>query len=398
MNQQNPAPISAPANRFRLAVIALAVIAAGFAAFAAYRHEMGAERTDDAYVDGNAVLVTAQVGGTVTGFNADTTDHVQAGATLVTLNPADVDIAFDRAKAALAKATRQVRMQFSQVDQGRSEIDVRQNDVRKAEADLSRRSQLAESGAVSREEVSHAAEALDNAKANLATAQQALAQRVAMVDGTSLQTHPDVVAAANHLRDAYLAKVRTQVMAPVSGTVTRRSVQLGERITPGAALMTIVPLDAVWVNANFKESQLDGVRIGQVVRLTSDLYGSAVSYRGTVSGIDAGTGSAFSVLPAQNATGNWIKVTQRVPVRIALDPAEIARHPLRVGLSMHAAIETHDNAGTSTPPVTGAPKAYNTAVFDHELHDADAMVEAVIRANAAQAPAAQGHPARRRTL
>ncbi len=354
-------------------------VALAIAAGAWYLQQAGTERTDDAYVDGNAVLVTSQVGGTVTSIAADNTDHVEAGAIMVTLNPADKDVDLERAKAALAKATRQVRTQFSQVDQSQSELDVRRNDVRKAEADLSRRAQLASSGAVSQEEVSHAQDALANAKAAEAAAQQALAQRSAMVDSTSLRNHPDVVAAASNLRDAYLAAMRTRIVAPVTGTVTRRSVQLGERINAGAALMTVVPLNALWVNANLKESQLQHVRLGQSVELSSDLYGSGVTYRGTVIGFDAGTGSAFSVLPAQNATGNWIKVTQRVPVRIAIDPAEVERHPLRLGLSMHVSIQSGQSVAADKQ--TPAHDLYTTMVFDNELRNADALVDSVIRQN-----------------
>jgi len=366
-------------KRANFALVGVVGVGLAIAAGAWYFQQAGTERTDDAYVDGNAVLVTSQVGGTVTSITADNTDHVQAGAILVTLNPADKDVDLERAKAALAKATRQVRTQFSQVDQSESELDVRRNDVRKAEADLSRRAQLASSGAVSQEEVSHAQDALANAKAAEAAAQQALAQRSAMVDSTSLRTHPDVVAAASNLRDAYLAAMRTRIVAPVTGTVTRRSVQLGERINPGAPLMTVVPLNALWVNANLKESQLQHVRLGQSVELSSDLYGSSVTYRGTVIGFDAGTGSAFAVLPAQNATGNWIKVTQRVPVRIAIDPAELERHPLRLGLSMHVAIQSSQAVAADKPPSTH--DLYTTTVFDNELRNADALVDSVIRQN-----------------
>lgn len=354
--------------------VALAVVAGAW-----YVEQANTERTDDAYVDGNAVLVTSQVGGTVTSIAADNTDHVLAGAVLVTLNPADRDVDLERAKAALAKATRQVRAQFSQVDQSHAELALRQNDVRKAKADLYRRTQLATSGAVSQEEINHAQEALANAKAAEDAAQQALVQRTAMVDSSSLRKHPDVVAAASNLCDAYLAAMRTRIVAPVSGTVTRRSVQLGERINAGAALMTVVPLNALWVNANLKESQLRHIRLGQAVELTSDLYGSAVTYRGTVTGFDAGTGSAFAVLPAQNATGNWIKITQRVPVRIAIDPAEVEQHPLRLGLSMHVSIQSGQTVSADRPSPTS--KLYSTTVFDDELQNADALVDSVIRQN-----------------
>jgi len=365
-----------------LVAVAIVVAAAWF-----YAWQAEAERTEDAYVDGNAVLVTAQVGGTVTGIDADNTDQIGAGQLLVTLNPADREVEFERAQAALAKATRMVRSQYSQVQQSMAEVDARRNEVQKAQRDLTRRESLAASGAVSREEVSHAQEALTNAQAALAAAGQALQQHRALTDDTTLRNHPDVVGAASNLRDAYLAKVRTHILAPVGGTVTRRSVQLGQRINPGAALMTVVPLDALWVNANFKESQLAHLHQGQAALLTADVYGRAVTYHGTVLGLDAGTGSAFAVLPAQNATGNWIKVTQRVPVRIALDAAEVRQNPLRIGLSMHVRVDTHSTPAAVTP-VTPEPGA-RTAVFEAELQGADEIVERVIRGNAGVAVAAR---------
>jgi len=385
-----------PKRPAHVALAGVVGVALTIAAGAWALQQADAERTDDAYVDGNAVLVTAQVGGTVTSIAADNTDHVQAGAVLVALNPADRDVDLERAQAALAKATRLVRAQFAQVDQGRSELEGRRNDVRKAQADLSRRAQLAASGAVSQEEINHAQEALANAQAAEEAARQALAQRAAMVDSSSLRDHPDVVAAASNLRDAYLAATRTRIVAPVSGTVTRRSVQLGERIGAGAALMTVVPLDALWVNANFKESQRQRIHLGQAVELTSDLYGSGIAYRGRVIGLDAGTGSAFAVLPAQNATGNWIKVTQRVPVRIAIDPAEVDRHPLRLGLSMHVSIRSAQAVATDQP---GAPHdLYSTRVFDDELRHADALVDSVIRRNGGAPQAAAARAATRGTM
>ncbi|EHD19984.1 MULTISPECIES: efflux RND transporter periplasmic adaptor subunit [Brenneria] len=342
------------------------------------------ERTEDAYVDGNVVQVTAQISGTVTAIAADNTDHVKAGAPLVTLNPVDQEVQFERARTELAKATRMARTQYSQVRQLQAEVAQRQNDVQKATTDLARRTRLAASGAVSREEISHAEDVLKNAQAALTAVDQSLAQRRAMVDGTDLRTHPDVLAAATNLRDAYIARARTAIPSPVDGTVAKRSVQLGQRINPGVALMSVVPLDQLWVNANFKESQLEHLRIGQPAELTADIYGRSVVYHGKIVGLDAGTGSAFALLPAQNATGNWIKVTQRVPVRIALDPQEIARQPLRIGLSMRVSVNTQDRSGEMIRKDIEPGFVYQTEVYNHELQDADAIVEAVIRDNEGQ--------------
>jgi membrane fusion protein (multidrug efflux system) len=382
----NTSPVTEPVTRkapvwprlLLILVIALLVVALG----GWYVLKQGTETTDDAYVDGNIVQVTSQVSGTVTVINVDNTDHVDTNSSLVTLNAVDAEIQYERAKSNLARAVRQARTQYYQVQQLQAEVNQRQNDVRKAQDDVRRRNQLASSGAVSREEISHAEEVLKNAVAGLEGTRHALAVRLAMVDNTTLRTHPDVLVAASNLRDAYISLHRTQVYSPTSGIVTKRSVQVGQRISPGVALMSVVPMDQVWVNANFKESQLEHLRIGQSVHLSADAYSRRVDFHGTVVGLDAGTGSAFSLMPAQNATGNWIKVTQRVPVRIALQPEEVAQNPLRLGLSMRVSVDTSDTSGpvlnTRTPP----QPAYSTDIFDNELKDANDIVEQVISANA----------------
>jgi membrane fusion protein (multidrug efflux system) len=347
-----------------------------------YITRQGTESTDDAYVDGNIVQVTSQVSGTVTVIGADNTDHVDARSPLVTLNPVDAEIQYERAKSNLARAVRQARTQYYQVQQLEAEVDQRQNDVRKAQDDVRRRTQLSASGAVSREEISHAQEILKNAVAGLEGTKHALAVRLAMVDNTTLRTHPDVLVAASNLRDAYISLHRTQIYSPTSGLVTKRSVQVGQRINPGVALMSVVPIDQIWVNANFKESQLEDLRIGQPVQLSADAYSRNIVFHGTIVGLDAGTGSAFSLMPAQNATGNWIKVTQRVPVRIALKAEEIAEHPLRLGLSMRVSVNTTDTNGEVLNTVAPPKAAYNTDIFNNELKDANDVVEQVIAANA----------------
>lgn len=363
------------------APVILLLVATGFVW---YFLQSSTERTEDAYVDGNIVQVTSQISGTVTSISADNTDHVTAGTTLVTLNPVDQEVRFERARTELAKATRIARTQYSQVQQLQSEVAQRQNDVQKARSDLARRSGLAASGAVSREEISHAEDVFKNAQDALNASKQSLQQRLAMVDGTQLRTHQDVLAAAANLRDAFIARTRTTIPSPVEGTIAKRSVQLGQRINPGVSLMSVIPLNQLWVNANFKESQLEHLRIGQPAELTTDVYGSSVVYHGRIIGLDAGTGSAFSLMPAQNATGNWIKVTQRVPVRIALDPQEISRQPLRIGLSMHVAVNTEDRKGKTVRADAAPEFVYKTEVYNKELQDADAIVEAVIRENEGQ--------------
>ncbi|EJM17010.1 multidrug resistance efflux pump [Pseudomonas sp. GM18] len=347
----------------------------------AYLLRLDSESTDDAYVDGNVVQVTSQVSGTVTAIGADNTDHVDTNSPLVTLNAVDAEIQYERATSNLARAVRQARTQYYQVQQLQAEVDQRQNDVRKAQEDVRRRNQLAASGAVSREEISHTADILKNAIAGLEGTKHALAVRLAMVDDTTLRTHPDVLVAASNLRDAYIALHRTQIYSPVAGVITKRTVQVGQKINPGVALMSVVPGDQVWVNANFKESQIEDLRIGQPVELRADAYSRSVIFHGTIIGLDAGTGSAFSLLPAQNATGNWIKVTQRVPVRIALRPQEIAQNPLRLGLSMRVSVDTSDRSGPVLNKTGAQQPVYSTAIFKNELQDANEVVERVISAN-----------------
>ena len=362
--------------------VAIAALLAGSALIAWWRlapsnHEV----TEDAYVEGKGVQVTPQLNGSVTAIAADNTDYVQAGQVLVQLNEVDAQLALARAEAQLAKTVRQVRAQFASSGQGRAAIVLRRADVARAETDLARRSSLAGSGAVSGEEISHAEDALRTAHAALTVAEQQSLSSSALTDQTSVAGHPDVLAASVQLRDAWVAAHRTTLRAPVSGIVTRRTVQLGQRVAAGAALMSIVPPGQMWVSANFKESQLHGIRIGQPVELRADVYGKAVRYHGRVAGLDAGTGSAFALLPAQNATGNWIKVVQRVPVRIALDAQELAAHPLKIGLSMRVAVDTRQRGGLLAASTPSGRPAWRTDVFDGELAQAAEQAEAVIAAN-----------------
>jgi membrane fusion protein (multidrug efflux system) len=339
------------------------------------------EVTEDAYVEGSVVQVTTQVAGTVTAIAADNTDRVRVGQELVKLSAVDAQLALARSEAVLAKTVRQVRAQYASSLQMQANIDLRRAELSKVQADFDRRAQLVQSGAISGEDLEHAREAVRTARAALTSAGQQFAANHAYVDGTSFATHPDVMGAAAQVKDAYIAFDRTSVPAPISGMVAKRNVQVGQRVAAGTALMSIVPVESVWVTANFKESQLRHLRSGQPVALTADAYGSEVVYHGTVLGEEAGTGSAFSLMPAQNATGNWIKVVQRVPVRIALDPKEVARYPLQLGLSMRVSVDTHKR---DWPRLTagGAPlQSYRTGVFAQEGREADGVVARIIAAN-----------------
>jgi membrane fusion protein, multidrug efflux system len=316
------------------------------------------------------------------GIAADDTQFVTAGQTLVQLDPADARIALEQADAKLAKTVRDVRGLFATTAQLDATVGVRNTDVARATQDLERRERLASAGAVSGEELQHARDALTSAKAALIASQQELAANQARTDRTTVASHPDVLAAAAQVHDAYLDVARTQLPAPVSGYVAKRSVQLGQRVAPGTPLMAIVPLDQVWVDANFKEPQLAAMRMGQPVTLKADLYGGSIRYHGTVEGFGAGTGSAFSLLPAQNATGNWIKIVQRVPVRIALDPHELSEHPLQIGLSMQVEVDTHQRNGNRLPQLAhSSPELYTTDVYDSIDGVAVQRVQAIIAAN-----------------
>jgi membrane fusion protein (multidrug efflux system) len=354
------------------------------------------ESTDDAYVHGNLVQITPQVPGTVIAIEAGDTEHVQAGQAVIRLDPADAEITLRQAEALLAQTVRQVRTLYVQneslaadIHVQQANIDRAQADLKRAQSDLQRRQTLAKSGGVSGEELLHAQTAvktaqsgLAQAQASLVAAQARLATNQALTDGTEVASHPDVLHAAARLREAWLARARTVIPAPVDGIIARRSVQVGQRVAPGATLMSVVPLDQVWVEANFKEGQLRNMRPGQRVKLVSDLYGSDVTYQGKIVGLDAGTGGAFSLLPAQNATGNWIKVVQRVPVRIELDPKELQTHPLRVGLSMEVEVDlgqdVDENAAAVTPRQT---PAWSTQVYADTHDGADALVGRIIQAN-----------------
>jgi membrane fusion protein (multidrug efflux system) len=341
------------------------------------------ETTDDAYVGGNLVQITPQVTGTVIAIGADDTDFVKAGQTLVELDKSDSRVALEQSEAQLAKTVRSVRNLVATTAELDANVALRRSDLEKARQDLGRRQQLEAdvAGALSAEELQHARDAVANAAAALEAARKQLAAQHALVDGTTVETHPEVLNAAAKVREAYLAYARTALPAPVSGFVARRSVQLGQRVSSGTPLMTVVPLDQVWVDANFKEGQLEDLRAGQPVKLVADAYGGAVTYHGKVAGFSAGTGSAFALLPAQNATGNWIKVVQRVPVRIALDPAELQQHPLQIGLSMVATVDTHGRGGERLPKIARSAAAYETSAFATIDQLADRRVAEIIAAN-----------------
>jgi len=336
--------------------------------------------TDDAYVNGHSVLLTPQIAGVVTAIRADDTDQVKAGDTLVNIDPSDAQIELDAAEAQLAQAMRTVRGQYASVERAAADVQVAQTALDRARADLKERQGIANSGAITGEEVRHAQDSVNQAEAVLTAAEKAKALALTQTQGlTTIDDHPAIRAATQRLRAAALAIERTRIVAPVSGMVSQRRAQVGRRVSPGDALLSIVPLDQLWVDANFKEVQLDKICAGQAATLTADVYGSSVRYHGTVEGIEAGSGAAFALLPAQNATGNWIKVVQRVPVRISIDPKDLASHPLRVGVSMRATVDVESCARGVATGTTAAPSD-ETAIYDAQIKAADARVAKVISA------------------
>jgi membrane fusion protein (multidrug efflux system) len=353
--ESQPTPSHGRARRRALIGLAAAVLLGG-AGYGAYWFFDGRyyESTDDAYVNGDVVQITSEVPGTVIALHVDDTQRVMAGQPVLELDPADAKIAEANAEADLARSVRQVRGLFAQGQELRAQIDQREQAARTADDDLKRRGGLLADGAISAEELSHARDAVTSTRANVAAARQQLSQTVAQIDGTTIADHPQVRAAAAAVRNAALSLHRTDLIAPVSGVIAKRSVQVGQRVAAGTPLLAVVPLDDVWIDANFKEGQLERMRAGQPVTVHTDLYGRDVTYHGHVVGIAAGSGNVFALLPPQNASGNWIKIVQRLPVRILLDPQELAAHPLRVGLSTAVRVDLHDSSG---PPVTLAVRS-----------------------------------------
>ncbi|MCA8428342.1 MULTISPECIES: efflux RND transporter periplasmic adaptor subunit [Burkholderia] len=387
-----------PARRKHLVRALVGVFAFGIVGWGIWYALVGRwyEATDNAYAQGNVVELTPQVTGTVVSIDADDGNLVRAGTPLVRLDASDAQIALAAAQADLAATVRKVRGLYSNerglansIDGARADLDARRTALDKAKADYRRREDLGRSGAISREELAHALDTLTSAQSAYAAAQSALATlseqhqtSKALVDDTAVASHPDVQAAASRLRAAYLARARTDIVAPVTGYVAKRTVQVGQRVSPGVPLLAVVPLRELWVDANFTEKQLEHMRIGQPVELTADLYGDAVRYTGRVQSLGVGTGSAFSLLPAQNATGNWIKIVQRLPVRIELtDPAQLDAHPLRIGLSMHARVDQHDRSGAMLSRREQRSPVFRTDVYRDELARADSLIADVVHAN-----------------
>ncbi len=360
-------PIKKPLRRKRnltALTLVFVAIALGFALmyFLVWQHQ---QSTDDAYVGGHVVQITPQIGGTVHSVAVDDTQAVKTNQLLVKLDDSDMQLAYERAQNDLINAIRQNQQQTAVSSQSRAQVTAQKAQLARLQSDLKRRQALAGTDAISAEELSHARAAVTEAQAalNAAEAQEKAAQ-AALGQNIPLRQQPAVLSAVSRLKDAWLNLQRTQIHAPMDGQIAKRNVQVGQKVAPGTPMMAVVPLHNLWVDANFKESQLAKMRVGQTATVYADIYGSKVKYQGKVVGLSAGTGAAFSLLPAQNATGNWIKVVQRVPVRIELDAQQLAEHPLRVGLSMSVEVDTENQSGSQMTAVPAPNTATQMATVD----------------------------------
>ena len=361
-------------------ILLLLLISIGSAAYW-YFFIKGFEETEDAYVSGNQVMVSAQVAGNISKINVDNMDPVQAGDVLLELDDTNAKLSFEQAKSNLANAVRQVSQLNYTVKQLKSAVRANEITLAQAQGNLNRRVQLVKDGAIDKESFQHAKEAVELAKANLTTSQNQLEANQALLLDGPLSEQPQIQSAVSNFKQAWLNLERTKIRSPIKGYVARRNAQVGQAVSVGGALMAVVTTDQMWLDANFKETQLTHMRIGQPVKIHFDLYGKDKTFDGKVVGIEMGTGSAFSLLPTQNATGNWIKVVQRVPVRIQLDPQQLAENPLRIGLSATVKVNVTDSQGETLRDQAPATTLYSTNVLQYDESAVNNLIESIIRDN-----------------
>lgn len=376
----DPVKKSKRKTSFFILFIVLVVIAATwffyYEVYAKY-----SEETNDAYVNGDLVVISPQISGTVSKVVVDQGDYVEKGQILISLDSNDTQIALQAAEAKLANSVREVRSLYATADNAKASLEATKVEYNQAISDYKRRQKLAKSGAISQEDLNHYKDLVETTKSQYLASQQALKMAVALVDNTVLKTHPAIKSAVANLRQVYLNNLRADIVAPISGYVAKRAVQLGSQVQPGTQMMVIVPLHQVWVDANFKESQMRDMRIGQAVILTSDLYGKEVEYKGEIESLGIGTGSAFSLLPAQNASGNWIKIVQRLPVKIRLQKDNLAQYPLRIGLSMLAKVDIEDRNGALLSESPQQEARFDTDVYQNTLQEVDHLVTKILHEN-----------------
>lgn len=361
-------------------ILLLLLIAIGSAAYWFFFIK-GFEETEDAYVSGNQVMVSSQVAGNISKINVDNMDPVQAGDVLLELDDTNAKLSFEQAKSNLANAVRQISQLNYTVKQLKSAVRANEITLAQAQGNLNRRVQLVKDGAIDKESFQHAKEAVELAKANLTTSQNQLEANQALLLDGPLSEQPQIQSAVSNLKQAWLNLERTKIRSPIKGYVARRNAQVGQAVSVGGALMAVVNTDQMWLDANFKETQLTHMRIGQPVEIHFDLYGKDKTFDGKVVGIEMGTGSAFSLLPTQNATGNWIKVVQRVPVRIQLDPQQLIENPLRIGLSATVKVNVSDSQGETLRNQAPATTLYSTNVLQYDESAVNNLIESIIRDN-----------------
>ena len=361
-------------------ILLLLLISVGSVAYW-YFFIKGFEETEDAYVSGNQVMVSSQVAGNISKINVDNMDPVQAGDVLLELDDTNAKLSFEQAKSNLANAVRQVSQLNYTVKQLKSAVRANEITLAQAQGNLNRRVQLVKDGAIDKESFQHAKEAVELAKANLTTSQNQLEANQALLLDGPLSEQPQIQNAVSNLKQAWLNLERTKIRSPIKGYVARRNAQVGQAVSVGGALMAVVTTDQMWLDANFKETQLTHMRIGQPVEIHFDLYGKDKTFNGKVIGIEMGTGSAFSLLPTQNATGNWIKVVQRVPVRIQLDPQQLAENPLRIGLSATVKVNVTDSQGETLRNRAPTATLYSTNVLQYDESAVNNLIESIIRDN-----------------
>jgi membrane fusion protein, multidrug efflux system len=343
-----------------------------------WRHR---EYTDDAYVEGNLVVITPLQSGFVKSILTDDTYWVEKGQLLVELDETNAKIAFQKAKEQLAETVREVCQSFHSVFAYQAEIQSRKAEFIKAAQDYEHRLHVIEAGGVSIEDFEHAEAALRSTFFLLQMTEVLYEKALAFVRGTTLLNHPMVLAASDSARQAWVNLYRCKIYAPVEGLIAQRKIQVGMWTDSGYPMMAVIPLDQIWINANFKETQMKRMRIGQTVKITSDLYGRDTVFHGKIVGLPGGAGNAFSLLPPQNLSGNWIKIVQRLPVRVGLDPEELRLHPLRVGLSMEATVDLRDQEGLLVPESSAGSPHYKTPIFEFEEQGDEKWIKDIILNN-----------------
>lgn len=340
--------------------------------------------TEDAYVHGNEVMLTPQVSAGVSAIYADDTDLVEQGQLVIELDRTDYEIRLEELKKILANTVRETAALFQNVEAKEAEVVLKAAELRQAELDLEHRVPLVKTGAVSLEEFETYQTAVLVEASALALAEKEYEASKVLVEGTTVKTHPQVQEAAWNVRQSYLNLIRCQIWAPATGYIAKRSAQVGDQVSVGDTLLYIVPLDYIWIEANYKETKLRAVRIGQPVSFKADIYGDSVEYHGKIVGFQPGSGNAFSLLPPENASGNWIKIIQRVPVRVSLDPKEIREHPLLLGLSMRVTVDVHDTDGKMLSQVATKEPLYTTPIYQKQREDMkaiDPVIEELIANN-----------------